>query len=93
MQSRLFHAVVAAGLSLGAASVVGLSACSDPSPEGRHVEGAVTDASLDTTAPTPSDAEAINDSPFEVRYYDPDAHTYPERDAAVDGDAGWPTTK
>ncbi|MDB4994808.1 MAG: hypothetical protein JWM74_2240 [Myxococcaceae bacterium] len=92
MQSRLFHAVVAAGLSLGAASVASLSACSDPSPDGRHVEGAATDASLDTAAPADAD---IYDSPFEVRYYDPDAHTYPERDAAadVDGDAGWPTTK
>jgi hypothetical protein len=91
MQSRLFHAVVAAGLSLGAASVVGLPACSDSSSDRQRVEGLTGEGGVDAAAP--ADAESIPDATSDVRPSDPDARTGPASDAGVDGDAGWPTTK
>jgi hypothetical protein len=90
MQSRLFHAVVAAGLSLGAASAV-VAACSDSGGEERRR----ADADASTADATPSDAGAatLSDAPaYEASA--PDSAPYvPEHDAAVDSDAGWPTTK
>lgn len=96
MTSKLFHAVVGFGISLGAATVGCLGAISD-SPE-------TTDAATTpTTPPTPNGSSSTSDPPptsfdgapvLDATLGDGGADT--GRDAIVDAafcDAAWPTTK
>jgi hypothetical protein len=90
MQSRLFHAIVAAGLSLGGAAAVAVG-CSDPIADGRN-DGEAGIA--DVTAPDAVDDVADATAPDDATVADAADGSLPfPGDAAVDGDAGWPTTK